>query len=112
MKGSIRPRRSIISSVAGWVVAARGLSSTFDSASRSVTANPCWAQASAATTPTGPAPTTMMRGVFISMTDLAEIVQNAILDNADFLDRRRRVPAAAYESWYSIGHDGGYGGDV
>src|SRR5437016_5339121 len=112
MNGSISPRRSIIASVAGWVVAARGLSSTLDSASRSVTLKPFRAQASAATTPTGPAPATMMRGLFTSMTDLAEIVKNFILHHTHFLHWRRGVPAAADEPRHAIGYDGRHGGNI
>src|SRR5947209_476307 len=112
MNGSISPRRSIISSVAGCVVAARGLSSTLDSASRSVTMKPFWAHATAATTPTGPAPTTRMRRSFTSMVDLAEIVKNSILHDTDFLHWRRGVPAAAHESRHAIRHDGGHGRNI
>src|SRR5258706_11670588 len=58
MYSSIRPSSARISSVGGCVVEARGLSSTFGCASSSVTSWPKRAQASAATAPTGPAPTT------------------------------------------------------
>lgn len=46
------------------------------------------------------------------MINLAEIVQNAIFDDADFLYRSRSVAAAADEPWYCIGHDSSHGGDV
>src|SRR4051812_48745256 len=58
MYSSIRPSAAMISSVGGWVVEARGMSLIRASASSSVTLWPWRAQASAATLPTGPAPTT------------------------------------------------------
>src|SRR5262245_32458542 len=112
MNGSIRPRRSIISSVAGCVVAARGLSSTLDSASRRVTAKPFWAHARAATTPTGPAPTTMMRGFFMSVTDLAEIVKHSIFYDSNLLHWRRCISTAADESRDAVGYDCGHGRNI
>ena len=57
---SMRPSSARISSVGGCVVEARGLSSMRSSASSSVTVWPRRAAASAATPPTGPAPTTRM----------------------------------------------------
>src|ERR1041385_1298011 len=53
----------MISRVGGCVVEARGLSLMRSSASSKVTSWPKRAQASAATVPTGPAPTTMMRRI-------------------------------------------------
>src|SRR5262249_39830496 len=60
MYSSIRPSAARISSVGGCVVEARGLSSMRSRASSSVTVWPRRAAASAATLPTGPAPTTRM----------------------------------------------------
>src|SRR3954467_5210602 len=57
---SIRPSSARISSVGGCVVEARGASSMRSCASSSVTECPKRAAASAATLPTGPAPTTRM----------------------------------------------------
>src|ERR1700719_3301612 len=53
---STKPRSSSISSVAAWVVAARGASSMRSPASKTRTGTPCRANASAAMAPTGPPP--------------------------------------------------------
>src|SRR5437870_12688163 len=74
-----------------------------------------FAHASAATTPTGPAPTMMMRGLFISfisMRDLTEIVKHSILQNTDLLDWRRSVQSAFHESGHRVGDNGSYRGYV
>src|SRR6185503_14682529 len=87
-------------------------SSTLHSASRRVTEKPFCAHASPATTPTGPAPTTMMRGLFISVTDLTEIVKDSILYDADLLHWRRCVSTAADESRHAVGDNRRHGRDI
>ena len=57
------PSSSSSSSVAECVVAARGASLTWRSASKTVTGKPRWASASAVTTPTGPPPAISTRSV-------------------------------------------------
>src|SRR6476620_7584099 len=60
MTSSSMPRPASISSVAAWVVAARGMSLTLASASNTRTGSPWRASASAAITPTGPPPAMRM----------------------------------------------------
>src|SRR5262245_55333677 len=58
---SLSPSSTSISTVGGWMVAARWSSGGFASASMSVTGMPFLTKASAVTAPPGPAPTTITR---------------------------------------------------
>src|SRR5579864_590772 len=110
MYSSMSPSRSSISSVAGCVVAARGLSSIAGCASKRDTEKPFWAQAKAATTPTGPAPATIIREGAIS--SAAEIARKAASGHADSFDRRGSVAAAPNKTRRSIRDHGSHRRDV